>query len=198
MVPALPRVWATVMRTVRGLVLILAAASLGLASAQADVPPDPDSRTLQPQADPEGTVGELYADPDFFNVRNAVPPAMLQRLSGCFTPDLVRHFEANAEDVARWLEEHEGEDLKLPMSEGPIFLSNYEGADGFSVGRAEIDGTHATVPVSFSYTAGADTFRWTDVVMLRRVDGVWLMDDIRFDPERWDDYTLRQRVSLDE
>jgi hypothetical protein len=203
---------ATVMRSSRMLVsAILAMVSLGCAAPvsaeQAPVltvsvgpeeSPKQESRAPQPQTTPEGTVSELYADDTFFHVRNALPSAMIQRFSRCFTPDLVRYFDSHNEDVERWLEEHKDQTLKLPMSEGPIFLSNYEGADTFSVGRAEVDGTQAQVPVAFSYTYGDDTFRWFDVAMLRLVDGVWLLDDIRFDPERWDDYTLRQRVALDE
>jgi hypothetical protein len=152
----------------------------------------------QPQATPDGTVGELYADKTFFEIRNAFPPAMVQRFSRCFTPELVRHLEAHNADVERWLAAHKDEDLKLPMSEGPIFLSNYEGADSFSVGRAEVDGDKARVPVTFSYTYEGDTLRWVDVAMLRLVDGLWLLDDIQFDPELWDDYTLRKRMALDD
>jgi hypothetical protein len=157
-----------------------------------------ESRAPQPKTAPEATVRELYADDTFFHIRNAFPLPMVQRFSRFFTPELVRHFQSHNEDVQRWMEEHKNEILKLPMSEGPIFLSNYEGADTFSVGRAKIDGTSAEVPVSFSYSDGADTFRWVDVAMLRLVDGVWLLDDIQFDPERFDDYTLRKRMALDQ
>jgi hypothetical protein len=179
-----------------------AAAKPALAMIGQQVSAEPEdasgSEALQPGATPEGTVGELYADETFFHARNAFPSSMMQRFSRCFTPELVRHFEAHNENVERWIEDHGNAGLKLPMSEGPIFLSNYEGADTFSVGRATVDGTKAEVPVSFSYTEGADTVRWVDIVLLRLVDGVWLMDDIRFDPERWDDYTLRKRMTLDD
>ena len=123
---------------------------------------------------------------------------MVQRFSRWFTPELVSHFESHNERVARWMEEHSDEALKLPMSEGPIFISNYEGADTFSVGQSKVEGAHAEVPVTFSYTEGADTVQWVDVALLRRVDGLWLMDDIQFDPSRFENYTLRERVSLHE
>jgi len=148
---------------------------------------------------PEETVRLLYADERFFRVRNTLPATTLQRFRYCFTSELVRHFESHNKNVARWIEEHKDEKtLKLPVSEGPIFVSNYEGADTFSVGRAKVEGTRAEVPVSLSYTEGADTARWVDVAMLRLVDGVWLLDDIGFDPERLGDYTLRKRVALNE
>jgi hypothetical protein len=168
-----------------------------LVAVGAEETPNPASEAPQPETTPEGTVRELYADDTFFQIRNALPPSMIQRFSRCFTPDLVRYFESHNEDVERWLEEHKDQTLKLPMSEGPIFLSNYEGADTFSVGQAKIEGTSAEVPVTFLYTYGNETFRWDDIAMLRLVDGLWLLDDIRFDPERWDDYTLRKRMALD-
>jgi hypothetical protein len=179
-------------------VVALCWAALVAAQPTPAIGASPEQEGPQPKATPAGTVKELYADEAFFQARNALPPAMVQRFGRCFTPELVRHLQSHNDNVERWLEEHRGETLKLPMSEGPIFLSNYEGADAFSVGRAEVDGARAQVPVSFSYTYGGETFRWVDVALLRLVDGRWLLDDIRFDPERWDDYTLRQRMALDE
>jgi hypothetical protein len=167
------------------------------ATAQATEAVVPASRAPQPQRAAEGTVRELYADAAFLELRNAVPPPMVQRFSACFTPELVEHFEAHNQDVERWFAQHDGT-LKLPMAAGPIFFSTYEGADSFEVGQAEVDGTHAEVPVSFTYTEGADTVRWVDIAMLRQIDGVWLLDDIQFDPQRWDHDTLRERVALDE
>ena len=158
----------------------------------------PASEAPQPQQTAEGTVRELYADEVFFHLRNTFPRPMVQRFSACLTPELIEHLEAHNQDVDRWFAQHADETLKLPMAAGPIFFSNYEGADSFEIGQATTDGTHAQVPVSFTYSEGADTVRWVDVVMLHLVGGVWLMDDILFDPQRWDHYTLRERVALDE
>jgi hypothetical protein len=138
----------------------------------------------------------LFADRTFFRMRNSFPSPMVQRFSRCFTPDLVKHFDSHNRDVGRWIQKHKDEPLKLPVPEGPIFFSNYEGANSFSVGRAKVDDDYAEVPVSFSYTDSRSTVRWVDVVLLRRAGGVWLMDDIRFDPARWDNYTLRKRLAL--
>ena len=147
---------------------------------------------------PEETVGELYKDQTFLQARNAVSAAMLLHFHDRFTPDLIKHFETHNVRVERWLKAHAGEALKLPMREGPIFVSNYEGADTFDVDAAKIQGDQADVPVSLSYTEGGDTARWVDVAMLRLVDGVWRLDDIRFDLNGAGDETLRKRVALDE
>lgn len=140
---------------------------------------------------------ELYADEIFFNLRNSLPPTLVQHFSNYFTPDLIKYFESHNEDVKDWMEIHKNEDLKLPMSEGPIFFSNYEGAHAFEVGHAKVFDDHSQVPVSFSYTEAGNTFQWVDIVVLRLVGDAWLLDDIRFDPSRWDSYTLRERVALD-
>ena len=152
----------------------------------------------QPKEVPEGTVGELYADEVFFGIRNSVSADILPRFASCFTPELVSHFESHNEDVSKWMKEHAGEALKLPGTEGPIFVGNYEGASTFSVGKGEVNGTYAEVPVSLSYSEGEDTIRWVDIVKLRLIDGVWLLDDIQFDSDRRDFDTLRKRLVLKE
>ena len=147
---------------------------------------------------PEETVAELYNDQTFLQARNTVSAAMLMHFQDRFTPDLMKHFERHNVRVERWLKAHEGEALKLPMREGPIFVSNYEGADTFDVGAAKIDRDVADVPVSLSYSEGGETVKWVDVAVLRLVDGVWRLDDIRFDLNGGGDDTLRKRVALDE
>jgi hypothetical protein len=143
-------------------------------------------------------VRELYADEAFFGARNELPSDQLQRLRTRFTPELVERFESYHRDIAGWLAKHKDEALKAPTSDGPVFMSNYEGANSFSVGQATVDGTRADVPVTLSYTEGADTVRWVDVAMLRRVDRAWLLDDIRFDPDGTAGESLRQRITLRE
>lgn len=188
--------WRTVLAAALALGSLHGIAPLATAQATTEAA-SPANEAPRPQQTAEGTVRALYADEAFFHLRNTLPPPMVQRFSACFTPELVQHLESHNQDVETWFAQHD-ETLKLPMAEGPIFFSNYEGADSFEIGHTTTDGTHAEVPVSFTYTEGADTVRWVDIVMLRLMGGVWLMDDILFDPQRWDHYTLRERVALDE
>lgn len=155
-----------------------------------------DTAPLAASTTPEGTVSALYADKIFFDLRNEIPPSVIEHLSPCMTADLKGHFERFNEDVKTWMARNQGAGLKLPVSEGPIFLSNYEGADSYRVGKATVRGNLAQVPVSLSITDPAGTFEWVDVVLLRRVGDVWLLDDIKFGPDEGDGYTLRDRVAL--
>ena len=184
---------ATVSNAAASMMAVLA--TIGLLVSAACASSEQEARATKT---PEETVRELYNDETFLQARNAVSAAMLLHFQDRFTPDLMNHFETHNVRVERWLKAHEGEALKLPMREGPIFVSNYEGADTFDVGAAKIQGDRADVPVSLSYSEGGDTARWVDVAMLRLVDGVWRLDDIRFDLNGAGDDTLRKRVALDD
>ena len=174
----------------QAMVATVAWTSICVAACASPEPAAPAGKT------PEDAVQELYADEVFRDARNGLPADQLRRLRDRFTPELVERFESYDRDVARWLAEHKNETLKAPVSEGPVFISNYEGATRFSIGRAAVEGTRAEVPVALSYTEGAETVRWVDVAMLRLVDRAWLLDDIRFDPDGSAGETLRQRITL--
>lgn len=152
--------------------------------------------TIAPSTTPEGTVKSLYSDTIFFNLRNAIPPDVIEYLSPCITTELKIHFERYNEDIKAWMRRNENSGLKLPVSEGPIFLSNYEGADLYQVGKASINGRFARVPVSLSITDAMGSFQWIDIVLLRKVGNVWLLDNIKFQSGKGDNYTLLDRVSL--
>ena len=153
-------------------------------------------RRLLPSRTPEETVKTLYGDATFFNLRNEIPRLVIDRLSPCLTPELKAHLEHHNEKVAAWMTRNKNAGLKLPVSEGPIFLSNYEGADDYQVGKARIDGTLAEVPVSLSITDAMGAFSWVDVAVLRQVKNVWRLDNIKFQPGSGDNYTLRDRIAL--
>ena len=156
----------------------------------------PAAGRLVPSMTPEETVKTLYGDSTFFNLRNEIPYPVIDHLSPCITPELKAHLEHHKEKVAAWMARNENTGLKLPVSEGPIFLSNYEGADDYQVGKARIDGTHAEVPVSFSITDAMGTFKWVDVAILRQIKKVWRLENIKFQPDSSDNYTLQDRIAL--
>lgn len=156
----------------------------------------PKAATIAPSKTPEGTVKTLYGDTIFFNLRNAIPTDVITHLSPCITTELKTHFERYNEDIEAWMRRNENSGLKLPASEGPIFLSNYEGADSYQIGKASINGRLAKVPVSLSITDSIGSFQWVDIVLLRQVGNVWLLDNIKFQSGRDDNYTLLNRVSL--
>jgi hypothetical protein len=152
--------------------------------------------TIAPSITPEGTVKTLYSDTIFFNLRNAIPPDVIAHLSPCITTELKTHFESHNEDIEAWMRRNKNSGLKLPVGEGPIFLSNYEGADLYQVGKANINGRFAKVPVSLSITDVMGEFQWVDIVLLRQVGNVWLLENIMFQSGSDKNHTLLNRVSL--
>lgn len=152
-----------------------------------------------PGKSPEETVRALYRDEIFFNLRNSFPKPVTDHLAKCFTPSLLEHFETNRAKIDRWCEKYRNVKvpMKIPMGEGSIFLSCYEGGTSYRVGRAVIKGSTAKVPVFLTYSERRQKdYHWTDEPILRRVGDVWLLDDIRHDIDEPGDFTLRKRTSL--
>lgn len=153
------------------------------------------TKSPAPSANPEGTVAALYADEIFFNLRNSFPKPTTDHLAPCFSQSLLVHFDKSRTAIDAWMSKHRGQMLKLPLGEGSIFLSCYEGGTKFKVGSAVIKGERAEVPVQLVYQEpNAKPYEWTDVAVLVRVGERWLLDDILFAPAERQNYTLRQRV----
>lgn len=152
-----------------------------------------------PSTNPEGTVSALYADEVFFNLRNSFPKPTTDHLAPCFSQSLLTHFDKSRAAIDAWMSKHRGQMLKLPLNEGSIFLSCYEGGTKFKVGPAVIKGERAEVPVQMVYQEpNAKPVEWTDVAVLVRVGEQWLLDDIFFEPAERPNYTLRKRVMPDD
>lgn len=167
--------------------------------SQEDKPVETSANTgLAPASSPEETVKALYGDSTFLNLRNRIPAEVIAHLSPCLTAELKAHLEQHNKDVKAWMENPKNANLKLPVREGPIFVSNYEGANAFKVGEARVDGTKAEVPVSLSVNDVMGSFEWVDVAVLHQVGDVWLLDNIQFQPDNGDGYTLLKRVALEE
>ncbi|MES2506044.1 MAG: hypothetical protein V4599_05035 [Verrucomicrobiota bacterium] len=147
---------------------------------------------------PEQTVRALYGNEIFFHQRNAIPKQVTQHLQGCFTPSLLAHFNECRTKIETWLVNPKNEGMKLPMSEGSIFLSCYEGGSSFKVGKAVITGDEARVPVLLTYEEAGETYPWVDMAILRKSGGQWRLDDIRFQPNENTERTLRGRITLEE
>lgn len=74
----------------------------------------------------------------------------------------------------------------MPMLEGDIFTSQFEGATGWTIGPCQGDARQARCPVALIYQprtgAGAEKpARWTDTVVLAATPGGWKVDDVVYD-----------------
>jgi hypothetical protein len=76
-------------------------------------------------------------------------------------------------------------DEKPPFIEGDLFSSLFEGVQTFELGQTSLVDRHAHVPVTFTFTSGGKTTRWTDEVILAKSGGAWKIWDVRYNAT-WD------------
>lgn len=106
---------------------------LGIPRSFADGGPAP-----QPGTTAQATAEALYGNAMFFHLRNAFPEFVTNNLGACFTKSLLTHFDKSRADIDHWKELHKDDQLKLPMNEGAVFISVYEGASQFRVGETNL------------------------------------------------------------
>ena len=167
---------------------------MGLPLPFAERAPSPNPGTI-----PADTVKALYSNEVFFHLRNSFPKPVTDYLSPCLSKDLKEHFDNSRAEIDLWFERHKNEkqQLKLPMSEGAIFVSCYDGATEFRLGTTTVKNDRARVKVHLTYKEGEYSFEWVDIALLVKVDGKWLLEDIQFDPARSPGATLRKRTKID-
>lgn len=176
----------------RGLATLALIAAFGAAQG-AECPGDAAAPAL---AAARETVRSLYGTPGFVEARNDIDPATIGDLEPFLTARLLgalRDFSA----ALRTADESTDPLTKSPYPTGPIFLSNYEGMDAFTVAGASAgpdDTVHVTVEMTFASPFGdAD---WTDVAVLRCDAGAWKLDDVVFDPAQTAGPSLGERIAV--
>lgn len=71
--------------------------------------------------------------------------------------------------------------LKPPWcKEGDPFSNTDEGISTFAIGPVTRIGRHIAVQAHLKYTESSPTYSWTDVLVLDRAGGEWVVSDIRF------------------
>lgn len=73
-----------------------------------------------------------------------------------------------------------GSDDKPPFVEGDLFSSLFEGAQTARAAAAARDQDRVLVTLDRSYGEGDDVVRWRDRAVLKRVGGVYLLDDVEY------------------
>jgi hypothetical protein len=127
-------------------------------------------------------VAATFAADKFYRVCQTLDPRglptidQMDRFAPLFTEDLT----AMVEDVRRHRNNlvRENPTTKLPWREGNLFASLRRGFTFYAVGVPVILDDTATVPVHLEYRFQGQTTRWIDVIVLRRSDRHWLVDDI--------------------
>jgi hypothetical protein len=100
----------------------------------------------------------------------------LAGLAPRLTPELRGLFAAAQKSQKTYLQHHPGE--KPPWVEGDLFSSLFEGVSSFRPGAVSVHGEQAQVKMLLVYNDAGKPAHWTDSLVLRHVNGQWLVDDI--------------------
>jgi len=113
---------------------------------------------------------------------SGLPTPAQMRTIGAHLSDALQHKLAAAQQAqSRCRTQHPGE--KEPWAEGDLFTSNFE-----SFTRVVRVATHpgtagdgvGVVVVDFEYAEGQSRVTWTDHLVLKKEQGRWLVDDVRY------------------
>lgn len=99
-------------------------------------------------------------------------------LAPFFSKPLLSLLEAAKKEQLDYMKKYPDE--KPPFIEGDLFSSLFEGPHHFQVGKAEIQGDQARIPVQHERTEGGDTVKWTDTLILTKTPEGWKVDDMRY------------------
>ncbi len=89
-------------------------------------------------------------------------------------------------------------DLKPPPNEGTLFTSVYEGGEFTKIVSTQISADRAYVTVSICGKPLFSDQTWTDIIILHRIESVWLIDDILSGAESGQPTSIRANLNYPE
>lgn len=146
--------------------------------------------------DIEAAVEHFYVDLKALSIRGTVDGDAVDRCSEVVTPSYKEAINGARKGVQAWLDaakrdpEHFG-NLKLPLTEGAIFTSVYESGDFTRVESVVEAGDRAYAKVRIRLALADGKDEWSDLLILHRVGGRWLIDDILSGIEDADSVSMR-------
>ena len=138
---------------------------------------------------PLATAKTLCALPSF-RARGPLTEAEVNELTPCLTPELAQHLHRCRADISRWMHSHQNTIMKLPFTEGGVFIGCYEAIRRIRVGR--VSSTSDTAEVELLATT-FEGYHYTSLARMKRAGDSWLLDDIGGGD---DSSTLRRRTDL--
>lgn len=129
-------------------------------------------------SDPQAAARLFYTELRRLGLRALPTPEEWEPFVPRVTPELneaIRRAQKEQADFRRQFP-----DEKPPWVDGDLFSSLFEGPRTFTFGAVKTRGDVAEARVECVHTEGGDTAKWTDVIVLRKSDGGWLVDDLRY------------------
>ena len=122
-----------------------------------------------------------------WQIRGVPTPAERNRISPFFSSEILRLYAAADRQSAEFERQfpfdpkHPESALKPPWSkEGDPFSDLWEGISTFAIGRVVHVHGRIAVQAHLEYVVGGKTYPWTDILVLDRAGGEWVVADILF------------------
>ena len=128
-------------------------------------------------ATPADVVTQFYTMRDAVGGRGAPSPKELAALRPFITDSLARGL--SIADSLRRADMARAPDEKARFVDGDLFSSLFEGATTYRVMPA-LANRPLLVPVEFTNDRLRPVVRWTDTVVVVRIEGRWLVQDLRY------------------
>jgi len=151
--------------------------------------------------DVEAAVKHFYNDLDVLSILGRIDGADVERCREVLTTNYKESFVGARKELQGWRDAAKNDPerfgkLKLPLTEGAIFTWVYESGEFTSIQAVSEAGdrAYAKVGIRLSPTEGQDD--WVDLVILHRVNGRWLIDDILSGVDDDDPTSMRDHLAI--
>jgi hypothetical protein len=155
------------------------------------------SSTLLRAADLETAVTHFYNDLQALEARSRPDPKSLDKFLPALTPSFREAVAAQAVIIKAWGKAPKDIASQFaPANDGTIFTRVYESGIFEKIATTEEIGDRAYVSVTVSGdgVVAPKADKWTDMVILHRIEGKWLIDDILFDANGKNPETARRAI----
>jgi len=155
------------------------------------------SSTLLRAGDLETAVTHFYNDLQALEVRHNSAPKILEKVLPALTPSFREAIAAEALIGKAWEKAPKSITNQIaPANDGGIFTGVYEGGIFEKIMVTAEIGDRAYVSVTLSGDGVVDSkdHKWTDMMILHRIDGKWLIDDILFEANGTNHNTARMAI----
>jgi hypothetical protein len=142
------------------------------------------------------TARKLYGIPAVAEARSEIDAATISALAPYLTDRLAAALRDFAAALSK-VDQSADTSMKSPYPTGPIFYSNYEGMDGFTIVNATAAAEQAVqVTLEMNFDSPFGSAKWADVAVFRCEGDGWKLDDIIFDPNQTAGRSLRERIAV--
>jgi hypothetical protein len=136
--------------------------------------------------DVEAAVKHFYDDLDALSIRGRLDGDDVERCREVLTANYKESFVGARKELQGWRDAAKSDperfgNLKLPFTEGAIFTWVYESGEFTRIESVTEAGDRAYAKVRIRLRPADGQDDWADLVILHRVSGRWLIDDILSD-----------------